>query len=174
VLNDGRMSKGTIRKPTGRGILNPDTGWNENSMIDTTIRGQDDSGSFSRYFDLDKWWAKTFPFLIVPKASKSEKNRGIGVAVPRTKHGSTPRKNEAENKSSNPHPTVKPLKLMSYLIILGSRQGDMVIDPFIGTGSTAIACQILGRKCTGYEINANYCEIGKSRLTYYCQKAMNL
>ena len=141
-----------------------------------------DSGSFSRYFDLDKWWAerikqlpasvqKTFPFLLVSKASKGEKNKGLDykpqpimgrdggqdvLNVPQ-KARSTPRINQ--------HPTVKPLKLMSYLITLGSREGDTVLDPFLGSGTTALACQLLNRQCIGIEISEEYCEIAKKRLS---------
>ncbi|MBA7713392.1 hypothetical protein ES703_122394 [subsurface metagenome] len=168
VLNDGRIRKSG--GSTTQGALN---NWGDDRVINNPMKSS--SGSFSRYFDLDKWWEerikqlpksaqRTFPFLIVPKASKSEKNRGIGVAVPRTKHGSTPRKNEAENKSPNYHPTVKPVKLMSYLITLGSREGDTVLDNFGGSGTTAAAARLLGRKCVMYEIDERYCEIAVHRL----------
>jgi len=97
-------------------------------------------GSFSRYFSLDAWFEKkitelpehiqkTFPFLITPKPSKSEKNKYI------------------ENK----HPTVKPLKLMSYLITMGSREGDVVLDPFAGSGTTLEACKLLNRVFIGID-----------------------
>jgi site-specific DNA-methyltransferase (adenine-specific) len=97
-------------------------------------------GSFSRYFSLDAWFdkklqelpehiQKTFPFLIVPKPSKSEKNKYI------------------ENK----HPTVKPLKLMSYLITMGSREGDVILDPFAGSGTTLEACRLLNRSFIGID-----------------------
>jgi site-specific DNA-methyltransferase (adenine-specific) len=124
--------------------------------------GYDDSGSFSRYFSLDKWWKKkfkqfpsgvrkTFPFLIVPKASKKEKNRGLEGF----KDG---------GKSRNSHPTVKPIKLMSYLITLGSRKGDIILDPFIGSGTTAIAAKMLGRKYVGIEKNPEYIKIARKRI----------
>ncbi len=158
VLNDGRVSKSTSDKKSYLGLEGTSTF--ADKQVDRVQRG--DSGSFSRYFDLDKW-AKTLPFLIVPKASKSEKNKGLGDAVPRTKSGSTPRKNEAENLSPNNHPTVKPLKLMAYLITLGSREGDTVIDNFGGSGTTAVAAQLLGRKCIMYEVNEQYCEVAADR-----------
>ena len=47
--------------------------------------------------------------------------------------------------AKNIHPTVKPLKLMSYLITLGSREKDIILDPFAGSGTTCIAAQQLGR-----------------------------
>ena len=49
--------------------------------------------------------------------------------------------------------TVKPLKLMSYLVTLGSREGDVVLDPFVGSGTACIAAQALNRKWLGIEIS---------------------
>ncbi|TET16923.1 MAG: hypothetical protein E3J81_02535 [Dehalococcoidia bacterium] len=162
VLDDGRISKSS--KVGFKGIGWKHSGNTKDEMTELKYQQEfNDSGSFSRYFDLDKWWAKTFPFLIVPKASKSEKNRGIGIAVPRTIHGSTPRKNETENKSPNCHPTVKPLKLMSYLITLGSREGDVVLDNFGGSGTTGVAAALLNRRCIMYEIRKDYCAIAAGR-----------
>ncbi len=160
VLNDGRVHKtgdlfGSYKHGGGK------NDYGEYGFSDHAHHA--DSGSFSRYFDLDKWWAKTFPFLIVPKASKSEKNKGLGATITRTKHGSTPRENEAENKSPNNHPTVKPVKLMSYLITLGSREGDIVLDNFGGSGTTPVAATLLNRKCIMYEIGKENCKIAAAR-----------
>ncbi len=49
-------------------------------------------------------------------------------------------------KGRNTHPTVKPIKLMSYLITMGSREGDIVLDPFCGSATTGVAAMLLGRK----------------------------
>lgn len=130
-----------------------------------------DTGSYSRYFDLDKW-ASTLPFLIVPKASKSEKNAGLELFDEKAKspdyrkptgnamvdriHGLTMKKNH--------HPTVKPLKLMSYLITLFSRAGDTVLDPFVGSGTTCLAAKKLKRKYIGIEREADYVDIANARL----------
>ena len=67
-------------------------------------------------------------------------------------------------KKRNVHPTVKPLKLISYLVILGSRENDIVLDPFVGSGTTAISAKILNRNFIGIEINPDYVEIAKKRL----------
>ncbi|KKK96496.1 hypothetical protein LCGC14_2662180, partial [marine sediment metagenome] len=98
-----------------------------------------DSGSFSRYFDLDKWAQKTMPFLIVPKACKREKNQSLDMPSIELGHNrfdscetcggyllqnpDRPSACKCENPirennkiKGNHHPTVKPLKLMSYLI----------------------------------------------------------
>ncbi len=106
---------------------------------------------FSRYFDLDKWAVEkdvkdTFPFLICPKPDTSERNNGC------------------EDIKRNFHPTVKPIKLMSYLITLGSRSGDVVLDPFVGSGTTCLAAKILNRNYIGIEKEKEYYQIAVKRL----------
>jgi len=53
---------------------------------------------------------------------------------------------------------------MSYLITMGSREGDMVLDPFMGSGTTGVAAKQLGRKFVGAEINPEYFEIAENRI----------
>lgn len=106
-------------------------------------------GGYSRFFDLDAWWLKALPFLIVAKAGKGEKNKGMELLEKRTNH----------------HPTVKPIKLMSYLITLGSRPRDVVLDPFLGSGTTAVAAKQLGREYIGIEREQEYCEIAEARIS---------
>jgi len=62
------------------------------------------------------------------------------------------------------HPTQKPIELIKYLIKASSNEGDIVLDPFIGSGTTAIASKQLGRKFTGFEINPEYVRIANKRL----------
>jgi DNA modification methylase len=62
------------------------------------------------------------------------------------------------------HPTQKNLSLMENLVKIHSNQGDMVIDPFMGSGTTGLACKNLGRKFIGIEQNADYFEIAKNRI----------
>ena len=54
------------------------------------------------------------------------------------------------------HPTVKPLTLMNYLVTLGSRKGDVVLDPFMGSGTTPLACVSLERKYIGIDNEQDY------------------
>lgn len=148
----------------------------------------DSGGSYSRFFDLDSWWSerikelpesvrKTFPFLICPKASKSEKNKGTEHMEPGgtgvydddsyvwEKNGDGSTRNKKVEKRTNHHPTVKPLKLMSYLITLGSRPGDIVLDPFAGSGTTCIAAEAIARKWIGIELEKEYVDIANARLS---------
>lgn len=141
VLNDRNITKNSdaIRHnnqdlTSGKGI------YNKYNQKDTT--GYSDSGSFSRYFDLDAWWnaqikhlpkniQKTFPFIITPKASKSEKGGSI-------------------------HPTIKPVKLFTYLMTIGSRPGNLVLDPFLGSGTTLQAGRLTDRSVIGYELDSQW------------------
>lgn len=62
------------------------------------------------------------------------------------------------------HPTQKPVKLFQYLISQYSKSNDTILDPFLGSGTTAVACQNLHRNFIGIEISEKYCEIARQRL----------
>lgn len=62
------------------------------------------------------------------------------------------------------HPTVKPIQLMEILIQLTTKEGDLVCDPFLGSGTTAIACKNTNRRFVGCEINEDYYKICQDRL----------
>jgi DNA modification methylase len=57
------------------------------------------------------------------------------------------------------HPTMKPVTLLGYLIQNSSRRAEIVLDPFIGSGSTMVAAHQLNRRCYAMEIDPEYCEI---------------
>ena len=139
-----------------------------------------DSGDLSRYFSLDAWYSKSieelpdyvqriFPFLYVPKASNSERNDGLNtfneqsVNDGRKKNIDNPFQ-RGETLRKNIHTTVKPLKLMTYLITIGSRPGDTILDPFMGSGTTGVAAKMLHRNFIGFEIEGKYFEIAKERI----------
>lgn len=64
----------------------------------------------------------------------------------------------------NIHPTVKPIALMRHLVRLLSRPGDIVLDCFLGSGSTGISCLLEGRKFVGMEINKDYYAVANARI----------
>ena len=189
VLNDGvtTTSKG--------GLVKAGAGFNKvkGFGVNTTKGGEPtqpitmtptDEGSFSRYFDMDAWWEDrkqklpaniqaTYPFMIVPKASKGEKNKGLDnmdkkVANSNYGKGGFSRPKEGEDReiapTANFHPTVKPISLMSYLVTMGSRENDLVLDPFVGSGTTCIAAKLLNRKYIGMELNDEYAVIAQERI----------
>lgn len=172
VLNDGRDHKSgnmnSIAKEAQYNVYG--------KMYQRKVVNKASFGSFSRFFSLDAWWnekiknlpdniKKTFPFLIVPKASKSEKNKGCeDLEIPEYRWNNKGNFQQIKNRRGNFHPTVKPIKLASYLIAIGSRRGDIILDPFAGSGTTLISAKMLGRKYIGYEINPEYYEIAKRRI----------
>ena len=84
-------------------------------------------------------------FFYCAKASKNERNTNLGDL-------------------KNNHPTVKPIKLMKYLVKLITPPNGIVLDPFIGSGTTAISCKELGRNFIGFETNQSYIDIATKRL----------
>ena len=62
------------------------------------------------------------------------------------------------------HPTQKPEKLLAKLILASSREGDMVFDPFLGSGTTAVVAKKLHRRYCGIELNLDYCLLAAKRL----------
>ena len=62
------------------------------------------------------------------------------------------------------HVSQKPIRLMRRIILATTNKKDLVIDPFLGTGTTSVACKELGRKSIGIEINKDYSNIAKTRL----------
>lgn len=67
-------------------------------------------------------------------------------------------------KGDKPHPTTKPLPLMRDLVSLFSEPGELVLDPFAGSGSTGVACNQLGRRFLGWELSPEYHAIAQRRL----------
>lgn len=64
-----------------------------------------------------------------------------------------------EKGDTNTHITVKPIALMEHLVKLFSKKGALVVDPFLGSGTTALACKNTGRRCIGTERNKEYYDI---------------
>lgn len=194
ILDTGKITKAVPHGGDGEPLDTQEMGWGFKRMACNIS----DSGDFSRYFDLDKWWAN---FIITPKASRSERNKGLEdfeskpmglnaknrvyadkCATCKLKFiGGEPRCHcppelkitDKENgyQYKNNHPTVKPLKLMSYLITLGSREGDIILDPFMGSGTTCLSASLLGRKYIGIEREEEYCKIAEGRLSGLVQQS---
>ena len=119
----------------------------------------------------DEEWRRYF---YCAKASRSERNAGCeGMDVRTVNHygqNVTNGSGELQNgtgfvtPTANHHPTVKPLALMRWLVKLVARPGDVVLDPFMGSGTTGVACAMEGREFIGIEREAEYLEIAKRRI----------
>ena len=128
-----------------------------------------DSGSAARFF-------------YCAKASRSERNAGLEGMEEREIKGAVGMKTvtaakwgdpdepvyERNTKAKNHHPTVKPIELMRYLVRLTKTPtGGIVLDPFMGSGTTGIACVLEGREFIGIEREAEYVEIAEKRIAHY-------
>lgn len=137
------------RNVAGKGVQ----GWGEDAGKVSLNFG--DSGGASRFF-------------YCPKTSKSERNAGLeDSAQTLLKHESRPcdwERAEWSKVNKNYHPTVKPVKLMEYLIRLITPKGGVVLDPFMGSGSTGLAAKNLGFGFVGIEKEAEYFEIARERI----------
>lgn len=77
---------------------------------------------------------------------------------------------ETPNKSiygETEHPTEKPLSLIKHLIEIHTNEGDVVFDPFLGSGTSAVACKELNRECIGIELDEEYFKIASDRCKNY-------
>lgn len=68
------------------------------------------------------------------------------------------------DKEDGRHPNEKPIKVISKLVQLGSLPGHLILDPFLGSGTTLRAAKNLGRRAIGIEIEEKYCEIAAKRM----------
>ncbi len=184
LISDGALDTG---ETTGGGIYStanpnlkttifpPEEGWNKHSM--TRDKGvapvnYGDEGSPFRFFDLDAW-AEHHGFLDVAKPSRAERDFGLTtqpLQVPKSKFNLNDGSKDMRfdgvipTPRRNVHPTCKPVKLMAYLIELGCPPKGIVVDPFLGSGTTCIAAKRLRRQWIGIEINPEYAEIAEARI----------
>lgn len=112
-------------------------------------------------------------FFYVAKASKRERNAGLEGMMPTKSQGARPNSADPSGKfpdhdhrerGGNNHPTVKPVRLMEYLVRMVTPPGGVVLDPFMGSGTTGVAAKNLGFQFIGIEREAEYAEIAKRRI----------
>jgi DNA modification methylase len=97
-----------------------------------------------RFSELGRFPANVFH---CKKASRKERDAGL--------------------EGKNPHDCVKPLKLMRWLVRLVTPPGGLVLDPFAGSGTTAIACALEGLDCVGVEFLEEHCHVARARLRHW-------
>lgn len=154
------VSRAHRNRPQGN---EKNSGW-KNSSEGENFSSHNDSGGASRFF-------------YCAKSSKAERNAGLEGMPERIcgaldgnvdhEHGNRKigaRPDMPTAKAQNHHPTVKPIKLMEYLIKLITPPGGIVLDPFAGSGSTGVAAMRLGFGFIGIEMNEEYVTIATKRL----------
>lgn len=149
-------------KPTREIIVVGMKPFKEKSYIDKVLN----------FEDLPENIQRTYPLIQTPKPAKKEKDMGLSgeekesrkfVMNHKVQQDGTITEGKPQVRKNN-HPTIKPIKLMSYLITLFTREGDYVLDPFMGSGTTGLACKLLNREFIGIDFTEEYVEIAKERL----------
>lgn len=101
----------------------------------------------------DKIWLNSIECCMFAKKSGATFNENYKSSVWRFACG-----------KSKIHPTQKPLNLFEYIISVSSNEGDVVFDPFMGSGTTAVAAINKKRKWIGFELNTEYFNVAVERI----------
>ena len=149
------MSGGGIRKEKSKILPSIQV----KGSVDNSHLIRNDSGSASRFF-------------YCAKASKKDRNEGCDN-LDEKQYSHDGRSKPIENAfqrnnsvASNNHPTVKPTELMQYLVKLVTPKNGIVLDPFMGSGSTGKACMLEGFDFIGIELDEEYIKIAEKRIAY--------
>jgi site-specific DNA-methyltransferase (adenine-specific) len=148
------------------------------------------TGGASRFFTQTTYTEADWPvFLYYAKASKRERNQGLdeleerqttgggGLSAEVREDGSLEtasaggKYGSIKAKQSNIHPTVKPVELMRHLIRLVTPKGGTVLDPFLGSGTTAVAAILEGDNWVGCELTEDYWQIIEGRTEWAQEQA---
>jgi site-specific DNA-methyltransferase (adenine-specific) len=165
------MERGTVADPTSlptrydKPPYEPEqmTGrWPANVLLDDEagpmLDEQADTGGVSRFF-------------YCAKASRAERDAGLAGVTPKPLHWSSGSQSPGtfqspgtDRTARNNHPTVKPVALIRYLTRLVTPPGGTVLDPFMGSGTTGVACADEGFNFIGIEREAEYVEVARRRI----------
>lgn len=153
-----------------------------NSKSSNAVRknnGKQDDKTYGKYNAVDSYGftdsGSAARFFYCAKASKAERNMGcegleekerVDYGGFHSEKGLIENNRNPENRkpTTNNHPTVKPIALMEYLVKLVSRENATVLDPFLGSGTTGIACKNLDRNFIGIELDEDYLKIAEKRI----------
>ena len=170
-IHDGSDEVVALFPDTKSGAVKPYQRANRDSYsgsmpAESTFNKEGDSGSAARFF-------------YCAKASKRDRNEGLDIDEFPLKHYTAANKmggeadtmltgsgNPRDSRKQNHHPTVKPTDLMRYLCRLVTPPQGIVLDPFMGSGSTGKACVLEGFDFIGIEQSAEYVEIAKARIEW--------
>jgi DNA modification methylase len=152
IFPDTNPSKAGIRQPNAKQSTNAFGDYN--AQPDKIAGHEDAGGSASRFF-------------YCAKASNQDREQGLdgfeeGPAG--CLDGRVDGSLGSMRQSKNNHPTVKPVNLMRYLCRLVTPTGGIILDPFMGSGSTGKAAALEGFDFIGIDLDENYCKISEARI----------
>ena len=174
---DGVVGGGDTASGDPAGSMRNDLGWFGEGSQPVPLSGYGDSGTYSRFF-------------IIPKADRADREPVLGglettdlhlngafavicakcnrqrVNVPGAacKCAEPEWVRKSQKARANVHPTVKPVELMRHLVRLVTPSGGVVLDPFLGSGTTGLAAEMEGFDWIGIEKEAEYVAIAEARL----------
>jgi DNA modification methylase len=149
-----------------------DGGWKAVSNDERIDMG---SGGASRFFHNSQWSQADdlTPFIYTAKPGKKERNAGLDHLEDKRQDeddyeraGTTNPRNRSQLERKNFHPTVKPVQLIRYLIKMVTPPKGTVLDPFLGSGTTAVAAILEGVEWKGCELTEDYLPIIKGRTAW--------
>ena len=146
---------GSVVQNNRKGPYSSDRTWNPSRTSNQVSLGYADTGSAARFF-------------YCAKASKADRDAGVD-GEPRVAGGMQDRADGSMGSITlrkNHHPTVKPTELMRYLCRLVTPPGGVVLDPFMGSGSTGKAAILEGFRFIGIDLNPEYIKIAKARIQH--------
>ena len=112
---------------------------------------------------MGQYYMSQFEYILFFRKGKGKKINKCGTADILN----VPNKKTKDENGKNIHDTEKPIELMKILIENSSQEGEMVFDPFVGVGATAIACKELNRQYIGIELDEHYYNIAVNRVNDY-------
>jgi DNA modification methylase len=174
ILNtqSGERPGGSYPTQRGAGVA---TGFGPGKPTEGGRRDMGDTGGASRFFKTITWDPDIdVPFLYVAKPSRRERNAGLdgmperAVLIGAAGHQTNPTtgREVVDVPRANFHPTVKPVALIRYLIRLITPPDGTVLDPFLGSGTTAVAAILEGHDWIGCELTADYLPIIEARVAW--------
>lgn len=144
------------------------------NLSDDKLQGDDGTLDLSFLFEFERRFVWGFPYIYDPKATGWivwDKQPGVserGIVTPVELASTTLRKGfdmvrlmwggfyRAAGEERHPHPTQKPMGVFLPFIEDWTKEGDRVFDPFLGSGTTLLCCEKLGRVCTGFDVYPPY------------------
>ena len=119
---------------------------------------------------MGQYYMSQFEYILFFRKGKGKKINKCGTADILN----VPNKKTKDENGKNLHDTEKPVELMKILVENSSQVGELVLDPFVGVGATAIACKELDRQYIGVELDEHYYNIAVNRIdNWICEQFEN-
>jgi site-specific DNA-methyltransferase (adenine-specific) len=172
--SDQNVLNAAVKRMTNNNAV----GWKNTSQ---SIQPNNNEGRFPANFIIDEEASKLLDeqsgnskFFYVPKVSKKERNLGLDNFEEKITgdgrkviQANTPQQRNIHNPKKNHHPTVKPINLLTYLVRLITPPNGIVMDCYMGSGSTGIAARLEGFQFIGMEMDEDYYKIAETRINNY-------